>query len=85
MLYIKLKEEMEKCTFEGTLDSDPDSKVTFTNCKDSSNLSLISSKVGLSSNTFRKIGDEVMEQETTILTDDMGVPSRKAGSEEEKL
>ena len=30
---FQLKAEMMKCTFEGTFDSDPESKVTYTNCE----------------------------------------------------
>jgi len=70
----KLKKEMEKCTYEGALDADPNSKVTFSQCKGSTNLNLLSSKIELTSNTFRKVGNEIREHETTMLTDEIAQP-----------
>jgi len=69
------KEEMMKCTFEGTFDLDPESKITYTSCSEgNTNLNLMSSKVELSSNTYRKVGDELKESETNLIFDDIMLP-----------
>jgi len=63
----KLKKKVSECTFEGKLESDPDSQVAITNCKNSLNIGLISEKANLSSTTYKMEDGKVTKNEAKMV------------------
>ena len=71
----KLKEKFDRCNFEGSLTSDPQSKVKLVGCLDdgTEDISIMSSKVPLAASLYRKHKDGKIEMEDKSMINEVGI------------
>ncbi|XP_023329129.1 glutamic acid-rich protein [Eurytemora carolleeae] len=65
----KFKKKLEDCTYTGKLVDDPDSTLSVTNCAGVMQMTYMSSKANLSSNSFRKENGKTYQNEGIIRRD----------------